>query len=342
MPGQNEVSQVVRLNGTQYKNELGRMQTETRTSLQKISRDLTDASKSYGDFSNYVKKQTGSVIGSLEEAGKAFAKNLGRGAIAGGALAGVEAMRSGMKEAVRTGLSFDEALARVASRADLSAKQVAKLRNEFFELGKTGAKLESIPGAFDAIYGATGNIEQSKSAMEPISKAAAMSEDRDASRIAEFVKDRLKGEGREINRGNVQELLQSLVLAQRGGEFNSLGEAMQGMGGVDAAAQRRAGLSDREMAGILAGSTRAGADRATGTAAAQALVHMSQRGFGGSAALAGMLGVGSFMNGGKFDASRLTRASANFRRRGGRTARRSPFSKARACPSRSRPGSWPS
>lgn len=313
--GSSEVSQIVRLNGTQYRSELGKIQGETRSSLQKMMRDLTDAGKSWGDFSNYVKKQACSIIESVEEAGKSFAKNLGRGALAGGALAGIEALRGGIREAVKTGLSFDDALARVSSRADMSARQVAKLKQEFFELGKTGAQLDSIPAAFDAIYGATGNINQSKSVMEPIAKAAAMG-DGDASKVAEFVKDRLKGEGKDINKSNVQELLQSLVLAQRGGEFNSLSDAMQGMSGVNAAAQKRAGLSDREMAGILAGSTRAGADKATGLAGAQALIHMSQQGFGGGAALAGMLGVGSFMNGGKFDASTLTRASANQKRSG--------------------------
>ncbi|MGZ3316860.1 MAG: hypothetical protein ACXU95_06120 [Isosphaeraceae bacterium] len=315
MAGNNEVSQVVRLNGTQYRDEIGRMQTETRTNLQKINKELTDSGNAYRDFTNYVKKQTSSMIGSIEEAGKAFAKNLGRGALAGGALAGVEAMHDGMREAIRTGLSFDDALARVASRADLSAQQVKKLKNEFFELGKTGAKLESIPEAFNAIYGATGNIDQTRSVMSPIAKAAAMGNG-DAGQVAEFVKDRLKGEGKEINQGNVQELLQSLVLAQRGGEFNSMQDAMQGMGGINASAQRRAGLSDREMAGILAGSTRAGADKATGVAAAQALVHMSQQGFGGAAALGGMLGVGNFMSNGKFDTSKLTQASANLKKSG--------------------------
>jgi hypothetical protein len=313
--GNNEVSQIVRLNGTQYRSELGRLQSETRSNLQKINKDLVDSGNGFRDFTNFVKKQTSSMIGSIEDAGKAFAKNLGRGALAGGTLMGIEAMRDGMREAVRTGLSFDDALARVASRADLTTRQVSKLKQEFFELGKTGARLETIPAAFDAIYGATGNVDQSRAVMEPIAKAAAMGNG-DAGQIAEFVKDRLKGEGKDINHGNVQELLQSLVLAQRGGEFNSLQDAMEGMSGINAGAQHRAGLSDREMAGILAGSTRAGADKATGVSAAQALVHMSQQGFGGSAALAGMLGVGSFMSSGKFDSSRLTQASANLRKSG--------------------------
>lgn len=310
--GQNEVSQVVRLNGTQYRNELGRMQTETRSDLQKIGKDLVDAARGYQDFTSVVKKNTGSMISSIEDAGKSFAKNLGRGVLAGGAIAGVDAMRAGMREAAKTGLEFDVALAKIASRADLSAKQISKLKSEFFELGKTGAKLQSIPAAFDAIYGATGNLEQSKSVMGPIAKAAAMGNG-DASEVADFVKDRLKDEGKDINQSNVQGLLHSLVLAQRGGEFNSLGDAMQGMGGISGASQKRAGLSDREMAGILAGSSRAGTDKATGVAAAQALVHMSQQGFGGSAALAGMLGVGSFMNNGKFDTNKLNQASANQR-----------------------------
>jgi hypothetical protein len=59
------------------------------------------------------------------------------------------------------------------------------------------------------IYGATGNVEQSKSVMEPIAKAAAMGNG-DAGEVADFVKDRLKGEGREINReATSKDLLQA-------------------------------------------------------------------------------------------------------------------------------------
>ncbi|MGZ3696479.1 MAG: hypothetical protein ACXWP5_00170 [Bdellovibrionota bacterium] len=285
------------------------MQSETRTNLSKVNRDLTDSGKAFTDFTNGIKKQASSMIGSIEEAGKSFAKNLGRGALAGGALIGIDAMRDGMKEAVKTGLSFDDALARVASRADLSAKQVAKLKQEFFELGKTGAKLESIPEAFNAIYGATGNVDQSKSVMEPIAKAAAMGNG-DAGQVAEFVKDRLKGEGKDINKGNVQELLQSLVLAQRGGEFNSMQDAMQGMGGIDAVSQKRAGLSDRDLAGLMAGATRAGTNKATGIAGVQGLLQLATGGLSSDAALSGMLGVkgGSLMRDGKFDMNALLSA----------------------------------
>jgi hypothetical protein len=309
MSGQNEVSQVVRLNSTQYRADLTRVQSETRTNLQKMMKAFTEAGGSYQDFTNLVKKQTGSMIGSIEEAGKSFAKNLSRGAIAGTALAGIDALRSGMRAAVSTGMAFDEALARVASRADLSAKQVAKLKQEFFELGKTGAKLETIPAAFDAIYGATGNVDQSRSVMEPIAKAAAMSGG-DAGDVAQFVKDRLKGEGQEINRGNVEGLLQSLVSAQRGGEFNSLQEAMAGFGKIDAVTQRKAGISDRGLAGLLAGATRSGTDRETALSGLQGLMQLSTGGLHSDAALAGILGVkgGSFMRGGKFDLNALLNA----------------------------------
>ncbi|MGZ6309037.1 MAG: hypothetical protein ACXWOH_00285, partial [Bdellovibrionota bacterium] len=73
--GSNEVSQVVRLDSTQYRNEIGKMQSETRTNLSKVNRDLTDSGKAFTDFTNGIKKQASSMIGSIEEAGKSFAKN---------------------------------------------------------------------------------------------------------------------------------------------------------------------------------------------------------------------------------------------------------------------------
>jgi hypothetical protein len=158
-------------------------------------------------------------------------------------------------------------------------------------------------------------MEQAMSVMNPISKAAAVS-GQSAEDVATFVADRLKGENKEINPANVHDLLSGVVLAQRSGEFNNLQEAMAAFKTLPEGVQQRTGLTNKDLAGLFAGATRAGGNRDTGVAAVQAITHMSQSGFVGDKVLGGLLGVGSFMHGGKFDVSRLSKAAGNVGRLG--------------------------
>ena len=316
MAGQSEVTQRINLNGKQYRDETRRIASETKAAFGQTRKELQLAQTSFHDYTNEVKKDGGSILATLKSMGKSFAENLGRGAVGGAVVTGVDAMRAGMKNAVSTSISFSDALAKLGSRADLSQAKLAKLREEFFKIGKaTGADLGSIAGGANVLYGATGNMDQAMSAMNPIAKAAAVNGG-NAEEIASFVADRLKGENKEVNEANVKDLLGGLVLAQRGGEFNSIQESMQAFKGLPEGVQSRTGLSNRDLAALFSGATRAGGNRDTGVAAVQAITRMSQEGFAGDATLGGVLGIGSFKKNGKFDMGQLTKAAGNVGRLG--------------------------
>ncbi|MDD5305585.1 MAG: hypothetical protein PHS14_21000, partial [Elusimicrobia bacterium] len=233
-----------------------------------------------------------------------------------GAVTGLTILKNQLKQTAENGIEFSRSFAQLASRADLSASRVKKLRDEVFNLGKAGASLQSLPGAIGEIYGANGgDMNKAMSVMDPIAKTAAMG-DKDAESIAKFVTERLKGEGREINKENVTSVLQSLNLAQRGGQFANQGEAMQAFRGADADVKGRAHVSDRELAAMMAAATRVGQDKESSTAAVTALMRASVQEFGGDAKLAGFLGIDSLQSGGKFDPSKLGAAAANMKKSG--------------------------
>jgi hypothetical protein len=311
----NQVEQVVKLNTKGYVEGQRKIREESTRTTNQVNKDLHNAGKAFNDYTNQVKKHSASLVGSIMDAGKSFAKYLGRGALVGGATAGASFLHSQMKQAVSTGLDFGRSLAQIASRADLTQDRVKKLRRELFELGKTGANLSSLPGAVEELYGATGDIDKATGLMNPIAKVAAMGGG-DATLVAKFVKEQLKGENRKLDKGNVESLLQGLVLTMRGGDFQSMEEAMAAYAGVGGTAKKRTGLSDRELAAAMGSATKAGQDREASVAGMQALIKKAAEGFHGSAALEGILGTGLLDKSGKFDISKLGAASQRYQKSG--------------------------
>lgn len=311
MAGRNQVEQVVKLNPKAYLDAQKQLKTQTRATFDDVNKQLQTSGSRYDEFTNLVKRSGGSLMGSLKDVGKAFADNLKTGAITGGLGAGLMAVNSQAKQAISVGLDFGRSFAALASRADLSATKVKILREQIKKLGESGADLASLPGAVNELYGATGNIDQSMSVMGPISQAASMTDDKDATKIAKFVTDRLKGEGRDINKGSVESVLQGLVLAQRGGEYSNLDSAMAGVSGIDANTKSRAKLSDRDLAALLAGTSKAGVGKDTAAAGLQALLRASTDELSGNNVVGGSLGIHSLQTNGKFDITRLGAARSH-------------------------------
>lgn len=310
MADRNQVEQVVKLNAKQYLDAQQKIKSQTKTAFDDVNKTLHDSGNRYDDFTNRVKKNSGTLTGTLKEVGKAFLDNLGRGAAAGGLGAGVLAVKSQMQEAVRVGLDFGKSFAALASRADLSASKVKSLREEIKKLGASGADLGSLPAAVNELFGATGNIDQAMSVMGPVSKAAAMTSNKDAGQVAKFVADQLKGEGREINRGNVESLLQSSVAAMRGGQFANLDEAMGSMAGLHAMSIRDSKMSDKQVGALMAGATRTGVSKDVGMAGVNALLDASANPLLKSSVLNGILGASVVGRNGKLNVEALGSKSA--------------------------------
>lgn len=316
MAGRNQVEQILKLNSEQYKRGLKDAKTAAKSEMSEIGKALQVAGSQFRDYTEFLKKKAAESKGTLKDLGKAFAENLGRGALVGGVGAGLEGVRRNMEKSIETGMSFGRALAQLASRADLSQAKLKELRKQFGELAKDGSRLESLPDAMNLLYGATGSVGAAQAVLPSISKASTIGNG-DAAQLADFVVQRLKGEGRAVSQTNVDSVLQSLVTAQRNGEFNNMSEAMAGLNSVSGDMKKRAGLSDREYAAILSGATHVGASKEQGLSSISSLIGLSQQGFGAGSALSGMLGVTSFNSNGHFDINKLAQASQNLQRNRG-------------------------
>lgn len=315
MAGENKVSQKVSLDTTPYLSQYRKMVSETKAGASSMSRDFQSAGTAFEDYANVVKQNSGRVIAQAGELGKAFAKNIGKGAVTMGAVAGFSAFERSVRSAASVGLDFGKSLAQMGERANMTADKLAKVRKQMYDLGsKTGANLPSLPAAGASLLGAVGgNADKAMSLLEPIAKAAG-AENGDAAGLTEQIKSILKGEGRDLTKENVTSLLQSGFAAKSGGDFSSMDEYLQtrmaGVQGVNG----RAGLTDKDYASIYGAASQTGTDKETSLAAIQGLIRQSASGWNG-VAIQGLLGT-NFMKNGKFDMGSLSKASKNISRSG--------------------------
>ena len=316
MAGKNLVEQIVRLNIRQYIEAINQMRAQTKGVLGDNDKATHKSGRAMNDFLNDVKKTTSGAQKEFKNLAKNMANDLAVGAKGLALLGATSGIKAAAKTAVSVGLDFGKAFSALAARANLSEQKVKSLRKELLALGSTGADLGSLAGALDSIYGATGDIDKARSVMDPIAKAAAMG-DGDATKVADFVKNRLAAQGKDINQGNTEELLQSLVQAQRHGDFKSLDDAMSSMSGLAGNIQGRVGISDRQYAAMMAGASRTGTDTETAMAGLNALIKASADDFSGDKIFGGVFGSGSLKDSkGNFDPTKLETAFKNIEKLG--------------------------
>ncbi|MFV8250248.1 hypothetical protein [Bdellovibrio bacteriovorus] len=316
MAGKNSVEQIVRLNLRQYFTALAQMRSENKGTFNENDKAAHKSGRVLQEFLNEVKKVSGDSQKEFKKLSKSMASDLAVGAKGLALMGAMSSVKAASRTAVSVGLEFGKTFSALAARANLTGEKVKSLRKELLALGDTGADLGSLAGALDAIYGATGNIDKAREVMDPIAKAAAMG-DGDATKVADFVKERLTGQGKELNRANTEELLASLVQAQRHGDFKNLDQAMESMSGLAGSVQGRVGISDRQFAAMMAGATRTGTDRETSVAGLNALIRASADDFSGNAIFGGVFGSGSLKDSdGKFDPTKLANAYQNIEKLG--------------------------
>lgn len=310
--GNNSVEQKVTLNNKEYLKSLkgmSRLAAQTSVMINKGFESMKVGAKS---LTESVKKDGLSLKKSFDS----LMGNLGRGGAAIGLATGFQGLSASVKDAARSSADFDRTFSRLAQRFDFSKDKVKQLRNEYRRLaGETGVNGGQITGAASNLLAATNG--KSTAGLKDIAQFSKLSDDIDASTASRDIVDFLKGNGREVSGSNIRELLESSLALQRNGDF-SLKEALAITTKSDGNALARAGLSTRENAALLAGASGVGQDRASTSAAIQAIIKKSVEGFGKGSALQGILGVegGSLLTNGKFDISKLGQASKNLKARG--------------------------
>lgn len=312
MTSKNKVEQTVVLNTKGYDATLKKSSATSSIEAQKINKSFESIKSTYRGLLESVKKDSLGIGGSL----KKLKDNATKGAAIGGLTLGVTALSESMKSAAKSSGEFDKTFNRLAQRFDFSKSKVQQLRAEYRKLaGETGVAGGDITGAANNLLASNGG--KSTGGLKDIAEFSKLEEGLNANDVSRSVIDFLKGSGKDVSQGNINDVLQSALAMQRGGDF-SLNESLKLSTSTDANALSRAGLSYKENAALLAGSSTVGQDRASTTSAIQALIKKSVEGFGKGSALQGMLGVdgGSLLSNGKFDVEKLRGASANFKKMG--------------------------
>ena len=304
----NKVEQIVKLNTKDYAKGLKDM-----TAANKLAEtQMTKSHKTVADEhqNNSVKqiKNNFKVSKSAKDLAKSFAGNFKKGVVIGGAVALATGVKNAATAAAKSVLSIDKAMAKLQDKFDLSSKKVKSFRSQFNSLSKeTGLSSGAIAEAGEIGLAASGGKEAI--GIDSISKAAKISGD-SPKEIARTVADFLKGSGQEFSNDNVKDFLDSANSLSRKGDLN-LSESIKALS-INSGDKAKSGLSNRENAALLSGASGVGQDRNSSLSAINALVEKSTDGFGGDAALAGVLGVkGGFSTDGKFDVNKLREASEN-------------------------------
>lgn len=291
MSGENEVSQRVKLDGSDYLANIRKLSSENKAAMSSMSKDMAKAGTAFEDYTNNVKKNSSDAGGFLDKFGKAFSANLGMGAAFGLMNQGFAAIAGQLGKSVDLALGFGKSFSMLAARADLSEKKIRDVRKALMDLAGTGADMDSLPNALNLVYGANGrDIDKGVSVMPDIAKVSGMTGMK-PDQIAQFVVTRLQGENRSIDKGSVDQLLQALMVATRQGNFNNVGEAMESFGAMDSGAKKRLGISDRQGAALISSASQTGQTRERTVGAIQALTSLEDEGFAGNSVVRGLLGA---------------------------------------------------
>lgn len=309
----NIVFQKLSLDSKDYVKGLRAVQAEQKETTARVAKALGEQSRKHHEASENIKKKNIEVIKSLKEVGKEFKENVKAGTVVAAGAGLASAFTSAKQQAVRSILDISKGMGQLQSRFDLSIEKTRRLRRELSELStKTGLTGGSVVSAANELIAASGSAK-SPYGIDSVAKFSAMGGG-EADSVARSVIDYLKGSGQSFNDENVKNLLESVVSMNRNGDL-SLEDALRSMT-LDPASKAKLGLSNRENAALISSSSNIGKDRASSIAGLHALLSKSVAGLGEGSALSGILGVGGFMKGGKFDMDKLQLASTNLNRQG--------------------------
>ncbi len=145
-------------------------------------------------------------------------------------------------------MSFDEAMAKINTTAQMTPEALKLLKNELMDMGtKTGADLTKIPDAFEKILSQTGDVALSTDIMKA-SLQGAKAGFTDSSVVAAALAQTLSLVGKENT--NAQEVLDTMFAAKRvgAGEFKDFANYIPGL----VASGKALGLGFKDTAGLFA------------------------------------------------------------------------------------------
>ncbi|RYZ84089.1 MAG: hypothetical protein EOP06_18750 [Proteobacteria bacterium] len=308
MPQVNPIVQKIVLKTDEYSASAKKAASEFKASTAAMNKAMFESSKQFVQQEVQVKKWGQAIQSEAGKAGRALGSNLMVGAKALTIGLGSKALSKAAEDATSMAFSFSKAFAEIKSRSNASEKDLQSWRNSLMQISAdTTANMDSMAESFKDMFSSVKNPDELLAIMGSIGAAAAMG-DGDATQVSGFVKSTLQGQGRDLTKGNVDDVLGGAdLLRRRGNGFANIEDAMGAMGSISGQELQRSKLSERQLAALMAGATNTGSEKGAAVAGLGELISKSNNGILEGSVLAGILGKGSLTNkAGQFDVSKLS------------------------------------
>lgn len=258
MANDNVTLQTIQIDTAQASDNLKKLNNDLKTLLGDNNKTLADSSKSFKQNETQVKQWGESATDTIKKYGQAALANIKLGAQALTLDLGRTAIQSSAKEAVNMAFSFSKAFAEIKSRSNASAQDLQRWRSTLMQISvETTANMDSMAESFKDLFSSVKNPDELLKIMNSIGNAAAMG-DGDATKVSGVVKKTLQEQGREINAGNVNDVLASSdVLRRTGNGYKDETAALGAMGGIRGQDISNSGMSMRQIANMMSAATQA-------------------------------------------------------------------------------------
>jgi hypothetical protein len=303
----NEIKQKITLDASEHISTLNKVNANVKSAMTDMSNALTGNSKTVAQNEAQIKQWGKSATDALEKYSKEMKSNLALGTKALTLDLGRDAIKQSAKDAISMAFSFSKAFAEIKSRSNASESDLQRWRKSIMKISAdTTANMDSMAESFKDMFSSVKNPQELLKIMNSIGQAAAMG-DGDATKVSGFVMSTLQGQGREVNTGNVNDVLGASDILRRNGKgFGNIQDAMGAMGSISGQDLAKSKLSERDLASILAGATRSGSEKGAAIKGIGDLISSSNNGLMEGSVLASVLGTNKLTDkSGKFDITKL-------------------------------------
>lgn len=306
------VQQKIRLKTDDYTKALRR----ATDAIREFSRGASDAllynSKAVEQNESQMRKWGRAVGETTKKAGQEFRANLATGAKALTLGLAADAIKHAADDTVSLALDASKAFADLKSRVGASDETLAKWRDRIQDAAvSTKANVATMVTAFSDLSDSVDDPSKITDFMEQIGGASVLTGG-DGKAVTGYLKNVLTGQGKAMSASTVDEALTGAdLLRRRGRGFGTLSGSMEALGSLDQQSVKQSGLSEREIAAIVAGASKTGVSGTKALAGVSALLSANSNGLEQGSVLAGILGIhgkGGLSKDGKLDLSRLGNA----------------------------------
>lgn len=281
----NEVVQKVKLDATQYRQETRKMSTDTRKDTDKVNDALNESGNAVRDFNDRVQDNTKKSKSAFEDLFKGIKGGLGALGLAGVGAAIGAAVSKGVSDS----LNFTDVLNKIAVKTGQNAFQQAEFRNQLLGISdRTNVDEEQIAAAAENAIALGASTQEAVRFAEVIAQASRAFKDVDPASFSREIASDLRARGQRITEESVKKSLNALTVGVRQG-LGDIETAFEAVSAVPGRVQERAGLSQRDLVNLFAGTQGVSADPQETRAAIQELIKVTDQLDG--EALQGVLGA---------------------------------------------------